>query len=257
MAAAADLRVEPPLASPELALVDPELGAELRRTHSPVEDRWMRSPAPVEDASADRENALAPKESADDAGHLESGDAEQQRGDGTIVATAAEQMPAAKLELGPSSYLVLLAQEPEEAAFEDSPPRPLTRFDEAPARDDAFAPGAVAVVHREAEAIAEQVLADEYIVATPEHTPEEEERAPSHYPVLPAPQPDAEATDAADAALRRIREGITQANEPPPRKRRIRRGFTLASGAVTLCAVAALAADVQLQVAQLPDWLPF
>ena len=92
------------------------------------------------------------------------------------------------------------------------------------------------------------MLADEYIVATPEHTPEEEERAPSHYPVLPAPQPDAEGTEAADAALRRIREGIDEANEPPPRKRRIRRGLTLVSGAVTLCAVAALAADVQLQV---------
>ena len=70
----------------------------------------MRSPAPVEDASAEREDALAPKESADDAGHLESGDAEQQRGDETIVATAAEQMPAAELELGPSSYPVLLAR---------------------------------------------------------------------------------------------------------------------------------------------------
>ena len=256
MAAAADLRFEARLASPELALVDPELGAELRRTHSPVEDRWMRSPAPVEDASAEREDAAAQKESADDAGHLESGDAEQQHGDETIVVTAVEQTPAP--ELGPSSYPVLLAQGPEKAAFEDSPPRPLTRFDETPVEsDDALALRAVAVVRREAEAIAEQVLADEYIVATPEHTPEEEERAPSHYPVLPAPQPDAEGTEAADAALRRIREGITQANEPPPRKRRIRRGFTLASGAVTLCAVAALAADVQLQVTQLPGWLPF
>src|SRR6187200_1960390 len=42
MAVAADLLVDAPLASPELALVDPELAAELRRTHSSVEERWRR-----------------------------------------------------------------------------------------------------------------------------------------------------------------------------------------------------------------------
>ena len=90
------------------------------------------------------------------------------------------------------------------------------------------------------------MLVDEYLTTTPDQAPGED-RTRSHYPVLPASESDAEATDATDAALRRIREGLTEADESPSRKRRIRRGFTLASGVVAACAVAALGADVQLQ----------
>ena len=99
-----------------------------------------------------------------------------------------------------------------------------------------------------------RVLVDEYLTTTPDQTPAED-RTRSHYPLLPASESDT--TDATDAALRRIREGLTAVDESPSRKRRFRRRFTLASGVVAACAVAAVGADVQLQLAQLPRWLQF
>lgn len=251
MAVAADPLVDAPLASPELALVDPKLAADLRRTHSPADDRWLRPRARVEDASAEGEARPAQLESGDDAGHAASGNAEQTHDQESIVATPPEQTFSE--ELRPSSrYPALPAPEPEEAAFEDSP-TPLPNFDEASVDDDdtSAAWWAVAEVLREAEAGAEQVLVDEYIAATPD-----EAQTRSHYPVLPA-LPDAEATDATDVALRRIRESLSEADRSPSGKRRIRRAFMLGSGVVAVCAVAALGADVQLQVAHLPSWIPF
>jgi hypothetical protein len=252
MAVAADPLVDAPLASPELALVDPKLAADLRRTHSPADDRWLRPRAPVEDASAEGEATPAQLESGDDAEHAASGNAEQTHDQESIVATPPEQ--TFSQELRPNSrYPVLPAPEPEEVAFADSP-TPLTNFDEASVDDDddtSAAWWAVAEVLREAEAGAEQVLVDEYIAATPD-----EAQTTSHYPVLPA-LPDAEATDATDVALRRIRESLSEADKSPSGKRRIRRAFMLGSGVVAVCAVAALGADVQLQVAHLPSWIPF
>ena len=126
MAVPAGLLVEAQLASPELALVDPELAAELRRTLSPVEDRWLRPPARVEDASAESEDP--PVRLADDAGYAESRDTQRLLDDECIVATPPEQTPAE--ELRPSSHSpVLPAPEPDEAAFERSPPRPLASFE--------------------------------------------------------------------------------------------------------------------------------
>jgi len=134
VAFAADLLGEAQLASPELALVDAELAAELRSALIPVEDRWLRPLAPVVQAPAESgEDSPAQLQSADDAGHAESRDAEQ--------------------------------------------------------------------------------LHDEFIVSTPERAPADELRSNSHYPVLPSPEPDAEATDAADAAFRRIRERLAEADE--------------------------------------------
>ena len=76
---------------------------------------------------------------------------------------------------------------------------------------------------REAVRGDEPLLVDDYIVMTPEQTPAEEEQTRSHYPVLPAPEPDAEAIDAADAALtdprapdRDRRKTLTQAQDSPP-----------------------------------------
>ena len=92
MAVAADLLIDAPLASPELALVDPELAAELRRTHSSVEERWLRPPARVEYVSPESgEAAPSQLEAADDVGHAGSGDAEQPDNDESIVATPPEQ----------------------------------------------------------------------------------------------------------------------------------------------------------------------
>ncbi len=337
MAVAANRLVgEAPLASPELALVDAELAAELRLTLGPVEDRWLRPPARVEDASAESgQDAPVQLESADDAGYAESRLAEQLHDDEYIVSTP-EQTPAEELrptshdpvlpatepeeaafedspqrpqassdeapaeseddapaqwdvadilretepraeqlqddeyivstteqtpaeELRPSSHdPVLPAPAPEDAAFEDSPQRPQASSDEAPAEseDDAPAQWDVADVLREAEPRAEQLLIDEYIVAVPEETPVQEQRS-SHYPVLPAPEPEREAIEETDAALRRIRERLHESNESPARKSRLRRAFTVASGVITMCALGVFAVDAELQVGQLPSWLPF
>ena len=70
----------------------------------------------------------------------------------------------------------------------------------------------------------------------------------SHYPVLPAPESDD--ANATDVALRQIRARLTEqvsASEP-----RLRRRFTIASGASAVYALAILALDLQLQVADVP-----
>src|SRR6187455_1305250 len=150
MAVAADLLVDAPLASPELALVDPELAAELRRTHSSVEERWLRPPARVEYFSPESgEDAPPQLEAADDAGHA-SGDAEQPDNDESIVAVPPEQPSMEELPSS-SSYPDRPAHEPEQAAVEDSAPPPLMRFDEPSSEsdDDTSALRAVAGVVRE------------------------------------------------------------------------------------------------------------
>ena len=133
MAVAADLPVDAPLASPELVLVDPALAAELRRTHSPVEDRWRFSGTRRGLRSRERlSGSVGVKRRFWTRG------ARQRRADAdneSIVATPPEQ--TSMDELRPSShYPGLPAQEPEEAAFEDSPPPPLTSFEEASSESD-------------------------------------------------------------------------------------------------------------------------
>jgi len=211
---------EAPLASPELALVDAELAAELRRTLSPVDDGWLRPPARVKDASATSERgAPAPPEPADDAGQAESRDVEQLHDAESIVSTA-EQTPAEELW---ASFPVLPTPEPDEAAFEDSPPRPQASFDEVSAESEVDASGQrdVSDVFRAAEPRIEQLLVEEYIAALPEEAPDHQQRS-SHYPVLPAPEPEREVTEETDAALRRIRERLTGSAESPARKSRLR-----------------------------------
>ena len=140
MAVAANLLFgDTPLASPELALVDAELAAQLRRTLGPVEDSWPLPPARVEDASAESEkDAPAQLKSADDAGHAESRDVEQLHDDEYIVSTP-EQTPAE--DIRPSShYPVFFVPESEEAAVEDSAPLQLVGFDEASTESDDDAP---------------------------------------------------------------------------------------------------------------------
>lgn len=225
---------EAPLASPELALVDADLAAELRRTLSPVEDSWPRPPSRVENASTEaEEDAPAQLESAGDSGHAESPDAERLHDDEHLVSTP-EQTPAE--ELRPSSYFpVLPAPEPEE----EGSPLPLASFDEASAESADDTPSWW-----------------EDIVVVPEQTPVQEQRS-SHYPVLPAPEQGPERFEETDAALRRIRERMNESDESPAGKNRLRRHFTLGSGVVAMCALGVFAADAELQVGQLPHWLPF
>lgn len=166
---------ESPLASPELALVDADLAAELRRGLRFVEDTWLRPRVSSEEAPA--------------------------------------------------------------AIEEDPPPQPVVA-DELPLAES-----------RESDHLPDL----DYIVEVVEQPPAPSHQASSHYPVLP--EPEEEAIDETDAALRLIREHMTE--ELPASERRLRRRFILASGVTALCAVGVLALDVQLQVAELPGWLGF
>ncbi len=109
-----------------------------------------------------------------------------------------------------------------------TPRRSLWRVSTRPrprAQDDIPAQWDVADVLREAEPRAEQLLVDEYLVAVPEQSPVQEPRS-SHYPVLPAPEPEREAIGETDAALRRIRERLNDPDESRARKSRLRRRHT-------------------------------
>ena len=161
-------------ASPELALVDAVLAAELRRSLRLVEDSWATPRVPVEE-----------------------------------VPTAIEEDEPAQQDLG-----------------------------------DVL----VAAASREIEPLGD----DDYIVEVIDDTAPTQHANP-HYPVLPSPRSGGEAIEDTDAALRQIRERMV--DEPSPRKTRLRRRFTVASGASVVFAVGVLAVDVQLHVAQLPGWL--
>jgi hypothetical protein len=78
----------------------------------------------------------------------------------------------------------------------------------------------------------------------------------SDYPVLPDLAAASVALEETDVALRKIREHMAS-EEPPRRRRRIRKGFIAASGLGAVAALAVFAVDVQLGVATLPSWLGF
>jgi hypothetical protein len=70
---------------------------------------------------------------------------------------------------------------------------------------------------------------------------------PSDYPELPDLGVASEALEETDAALRRIREQLTT-DDVRARKRRLRRGFTVASGIGAMAALGMLAVDTELGV---------
>ena len=98
------------------------------------------------------------------------------------------------------------------------------------------------------------MIDDDYIVEVIDDTAPAQHANP-HYPVLPSPRSGEEGIEETDAALRQIRERMV--DEVPARKTRLRRRFTVASGASVVFALCVLAVDVQLHVAQLPGWLRF
>jgi hypothetical protein len=172
-------------ASPELALVDAVLAAELRRSLRLVEDSWVPPRVPVEEVPTAIE---------------EDEPAQQDLGDVLVVEASREVEP-----LGDDDYIV-------------------------------------------------EVIDDDYMVEVIDDTAPTQHANP-HYPVLPSPRSGEEAIEETDAALRQIRERMV--DEPSPRKTRLRRRFTVASGASVVFALGVLAVGVQLHVAQLPGWLRF
>ena len=102
-----------PLASPELALVDPWLAAELRRSLRPAEDTWLRHRASLAEApAAIEEDAPRQPVFADDPDDAESGDAEHLQ-DYDYIVEVVEQTPAQGTQTS-SHYPVLPAPEREE-----------------------------------------------------------------------------------------------------------------------------------------------
>ena len=127
---------------------------------------------------------------------------------------------------------------------EGTEPRGRASFEEAPAASDESAPPQRDVEDEfgEAEAGAAELHLDaEYIGSVTEEMPAQSQTTSSHHPVLPAPEAE-DAIGETDAALRRIRERLT--DESPDRGRRLRRRFTVASGASAVCALGVLAVDV-------------
>jgi hypothetical protein len=78
----------------------------------------------------------------------------------------------------------------------------------------------------------------------------------SDYPELPDLGASSEVLEESDVALRKIREQLAS-EAPSPRHRRLRRGFIAASGLGAFAALAVFAVDVQQGVANLPGWLGF
>jgi hypothetical protein len=225
-------------ASPELALVDAVLAAELRRGLRLVEDSWVPPRAPVEEAPTAIE---------------EDEPAEPDLGDVLGVAASREVEP-----LGDDAYIVEVIDDTWGAARASVEEALIAIDEDAPARRD------LADVLRDAESDdVKRIGADEYIVEVVEESivevidesPARAETANSHYPILPSPQSGEEAIEETDAALRQIRERMT--DEPTARKKGLRRRFTVASGVSVVLVLGIVAVDVQLHVAQLPGWLRF
>ena len=192
-------------ASPELALVDSVLAAELRRGLRLVADTWVPPRVQVEEAPTAIEEAP----------------------------TAIEEVPTA-VEEAPT---VIEEDEPAEQDLGGVLGRAVPREVELFGNDDYIV----------------EVIDDDYIVEVIDDT--SAQHANPHYPVLPSPKSGQEGIEETDAALRQIRERMV--DEVPARKTRLRRRFTVASGASVVIALCVMAVDVQLQVAQLPAWLRF
>jgi hypothetical protein len=98
------------------------------------------------------------------------------------------------------------------------------------------------------------VRADEDLV--PAGNASVEEPTTSDYPVLPDLGEASVALEETDVALRKIREQMAS-EEPSRGRRRLRRGFIAASGLGAVAALALFAVDAQQGVATLPSWLGF
>jgi hypothetical protein len=109
---------ESPLASPELALVDADLAAQLRRSLDPVEHTWLRPRATLEGAPAAIEKAPVQLEFADERRREQAGDAQHFRDFGHS-AEVIEQTPT-QSELPRAHYPLLPPLEPDERAIEET-----------------------------------------------------------------------------------------------------------------------------------------
>ena len=220
--AAAPLFIDDPvLASPELALVDADLAAQLRAELSSGEGfrpREVARPASltllVDAGTADRTSK------ADD--QLAS-----------LEVEAVDVMPA---------YIVVPDEKTDDLVLEDEVfealealealdvPEPVEELPDYIVRSDA-----VVVPEVAAEASADKA------------------QSSSDYPVLPDLDERSDALDETDAALRKIREQMVVPGDKPTSH--VRRRLAIVSGLGLGVALAAVAVDVQLGVLHAPGWL--
>jgi hypothetical protein len=228
VAAAPLLIDDPPVASPELALVDAGLAAQLR-----VELTSGEAFRPREVARPGYLMLLA------DVGAPEPAPSVVDEHPPLQVA-AVDVMPVYVVLPDESDDLDLEDEDPDADETFDSPvpPAPVEEVEELP--DYIVRSGESAFPAAVTEASVDQA------------------QPISDYPVLPDLNERSDALDETDAALRRIREQmVVPGGESSTPRSRVRRRFAIVSGFGLATALAAVAVDVQLGVLNAPGWLAF
>jgi hypothetical protein len=262
---------DPILTSPELALVDADLAAQLR-------------------ADLSSGDAFSPRQVARPA-YLELvfdvGEPDQVRDD--PLGDEPDEDPVDVVEV-PSAYVVLPDESADEVPLDrgrdasetfdlpplltvdersDELPDYIVRADEVVADampdyvvvgdDDIGAAAAEYVVPREDEIerfVPDRVRGDEIVPDSAVEASAGHAQSSSDYPVLPDLDERSDALEETEAALRRIREQLGGGAEPAAiRRSRLRRRFTIGSGLCVAAVLATYAADVQLGIVHAPGWL--
>lgn len=248
VAAAPHLFDDSPVASPELALVDVDLAAQLRediRTGEEFRPRMVARP---------EFRLLHPVEIAGDLG-----------GDDAAVdvdETPEHVVPHDEIVFDVDPVVVAVDASPAPPLVDELPDYVIATEEPADEVGGGTAFLDVALDSPSAEDISD--LPD-YVVRADEHVLEDlgseaeasaKEPTISDYPALPDLGEASVALDETDVALRKIREHLAS-EEPSRRHRRLRKGFIAASGLGAITALAVFAVDVQQGVATLPGWLGF
>lgn len=268
VAAAPLLFDHPPTASPELALVDADLAAQLRAdlaTDEPFRPRHVPRPehptlvfdAVVRDLD-EGELSVEPDELPDDV--MSSADADVFEHDVVddvpAEETSAESFAPPVLEALPT---------PEEQGFElpdyivagDDAVDPMPDYIVLPEEEEVRSlPEYVAPANDDVtvdDAVPDDLVHDdEFVPDVVVEAATDQARSSSDYPVLPDLDERSEALEETEAALRRIREHMVVVAPSAKRRRRMRRRFTVVAGVCAVATVVALAAELQLGVAHLP-----
>lgn len=226
------------VASPELALVDVDLAAQLREGIRTGEDFRPRDVARPEFRlvySDEVANGNPPVEHV-----FELPECVVPRDDDVVVdvepVVVALDIPATPPVVDPVSELPDYVVAPEELPHEVERPAAFlgVALDSPPAPDDV------------SELPDYIVRSDDLVVDEPT----------SDYPALPDLGEASVALEETDEALRKIREQLSS-EETSRRRPRLRRGFIAASGLGAVAALTVFAVDQQLGVATLPGWLGF
>lgn len=246
---------EPPLASPELALVDAALAAELRRS---LPDR-MTQPAPesrVEQLAALTVVGEPPGLRTEPEPECEP-DSEPEREPEAAVEPSAPEVSGISADLAadtiveapePGSCDDLIVgyhdEQPVAATDPEGDPSPeLPEVPEPPAAEAATTDPELETDRTEDEAAPTHAWDDLSVVDG-----ERAEAPVSAYPTLPVPDDDVDSAGDTDTALRNIQHRLTT-DGPDGRKRRFRRRFTFMSGVVGVSALVALTAQMYAGIA--------